>query len=182
MYTRLHKPEYIGNECILQEQRASGWQIVKSFALSLLDQWLLSSTKDDPKARSANNVTNSTNETRPMRYLFLLGVLPTTFGSLYALGYTPLQIMVIGAYIVTSYFALVEKKQDDSQDNDHVSKLLEQVLNKVIEEDKEKDDEKEVDENYQPQKAFKLSALLDDKSRTFIQKFDSVFSSLQKIY
>ena len=34
-----------------------------------------------------------------MRYLFLLGVLPTTFGSLYSLGYTPLQIMVIGAYI-----------------------------------------------------------------------------------
>ena len=39
-----------------------------------------------------------------MRYLFLLGVLPTTFGSLYSLGYTPLQIMVIGAYIGKSIF------------------------------------------------------------------------------
>ena len=44
-------------------------------------------------------VANSSSNSHPMRYLFLLGVLPTTFGSLYSLGYTPLQIMVIGAYI-----------------------------------------------------------------------------------
>ena len=32
------------------------------------------------------------------------------FGSLFALGYPPIQILLVGAYIVSSYFAIVEKQ------------------------------------------------------------------------
>jgi hypothetical protein len=32
------------------------------------------------------------------------------FGSLFAMGYPPIQILLIGAYIVSSYFAIVEKQ------------------------------------------------------------------------
>jgi len=80
-------------------------QTLKSLAFSLLDQWLFTTTTEEKNrnGRFNNNdtkeVANSSSNSHPMRYLFLLGVLPTTFGSLYSLGYTPLQIMVIGAYI-----------------------------------------------------------------------------------
>jgi len=32
------------------------------------------------------------------------------FGSLFALGYPPIQILLVGAYIVSSYFGIVEKQ------------------------------------------------------------------------
>lgn len=156
------------------QQSKGAWQIVKTFALSLLDQWLISTNKKS-ESRSTNITIKDDDNDEPssMRYLFLLGVLPTTFGSLYALGYSSLQIMVIGAYIVTSYFALVETAGTKPEDQE-ISKVLEQVLAKVIEDQEE---EKEVD--YQPHNEFKLSALLDDKSKSFIAKFDSVFSKLR---
>lgn len=43
-----------------------------------------------------------------LRYLFLLGVVPTVVGSLLAAGITPLQSLLIAAYSVTSYLYIVE--------------------------------------------------------------------------
>ena len=100
----------------------------------MLDQWLFSaqdaekiSKKSNQKTRSSDDINKKNNknlekltkvsQTHPMRYLFLLGVLPTTFGSLYSLGYTPIQIMVIGAYIVTSYFIFVEKHPETKKED-----------------------------------------------------------------
>ena len=68
---------------------------LKSLAFSILDQWLFSAkTKSDKVKNDAVVSKRSNNETsleeqevvHPMRYLFLLGLLPTTFGSLYSLG------------------------------------------------------------------------------------------------
>ena len=42
------------------------------------------------------------------RYLFLLGVVPATLMSLYLLGHTPVQVLLIGAYIVTVYLFSAE--------------------------------------------------------------------------
>ena len=66
---------------------------LKSLAFSLLDQWLFSAKKeglrglnDGGGVAEENRSNNETLEVHPMRYLFLLGLLPTTFGSLYSLG------------------------------------------------------------------------------------------------
>merc|ERR1712008_653045 len=112
------------------------FETLKSLAFSLLDQWLFTTTTEEKNrnGRFNNNdtkeVANSSGNSHPMRYLFLLGVLPTTFGSLYSLGYTPLQIMVIGAYIVTSYFIFVEKNPDKNKED--ISESLEKILSTVI--------------------------------------------------
>ncbi len=113
-----------------------------------------------------------------MRYLFLLGVLPTTFGSLYTLGYSPLQIMVIGAYIVTSYFVFVEKHPNVEKDKIYQS--IETVLASLSQHSLD-DLEEDVNENepldggqHLVNNDFQLSALLDEKSALFIKKFDSV--------
>ena len=82
-------------------QKATGsggaFGALKSLAFSLLDQWLFSAKKEGLKAAATgpgpgtgvaeeNRSNNETLEVHPMRYLFLLGLLPTTFGSLYSLG------------------------------------------------------------------------------------------------
>ncbi len=36
-------------------------------------------------------------------YAFLLGVIPATLSTLYVLGHSPLQLLLVGAYIVTVY-------------------------------------------------------------------------------
>ena len=65
---------------------------LKSLAFSILDQWLFSAKKSDVKSgaevskRSNNETSLEEQVVHPMRYLFLLGLLPTTFGSLYSLG------------------------------------------------------------------------------------------------
>ena len=47
-------------------------------------------------------------EDKNLRYLFLLGVVPTVVGSFLAIGAQPLQAMLVGAYIVTTYLFFVE--------------------------------------------------------------------------
>ena len=42
------------------------------------------------------------------RYLFLLGIVPAIAGSLLGFGLAPLQILLILAYVVTSYLFLIE--------------------------------------------------------------------------
>ena len=44
-----------------------------------------------------------------IRYFFII-ICKQIFGSLFALGYPPIQILLVGAYIVSSYFAIVEKQ------------------------------------------------------------------------
>ena len=125
-----------------------------------------------------------------MRYLFLLGILPTTFGSLYSLGYTPLQIMVIGAYIVTSYFIFVEKNPDKNKEDIYES--LEEIIKTVIHQLPPEIDEIDTDlgekivtSNYQDKNEttfdFELSGLLDEKSKNFIKKYDTVMTQIFNI-
>ena len=47
-------------------------------------------------------------ESHAGRYLFLLGIVPAIAGSLLGFGLTPLQILLILAYVVTSYLFLIE--------------------------------------------------------------------------
>ena len=200
---------------IKKKKESSAFQTLQSLAFSLLDQWLFSAqdaekvaiqSKSNQKPRSSDidknkNVENKltkVSETHPMRYLFLLGVLPTTFGSLYSLGYSPIQIMVIGAYIVTSYFIFVEKHPETKKED--IYGAIEETIAKVIEnEDLDLinvvamdnnnnnllQNLKKDDKNYRftnsknnVVKDFELSDLLDSKSAAFIQKFDFAMSKL----
>ena len=83
---------------ILQKitKKRGAFQTLQGLAFSLLDQWFSSETKkanQRPRSNKVeeNNSITEVSQTHPMRYLFLLGVLPTTFGSLYSLGYTPIR-------------------------------------------------------------------------------------------
>lgn len=131
----------------------------------------------------AQNSTELSQNDHPMRYLFLLGVLPTTFGSLYSLGYTPVQIMVIGAYIVTSYFIFVEKNPKSTKED--IFAAIEQTLGQVISSQNELENLesqflRKEDGNSETTKVngFKLSGLIDAKSAAFIEKFDSVIAQI----
>ena len=95
--------------------------------------------------------------------------------------------MVIGAYIVTSYFIFVEKYPDKSQEE--IYEAIEGVINKIIEEGhQQKSSEtrhpKLEDKNsYFPQDTqnnmdFKLDRLVDSKSSRFISQFDQQISNI----
>ncbi len=134
----------------------------------------------------------------PLRYLFLLGVLPATFGSLFALGYSTIQILVIGAYIVTSYFFFVEGSDNNGETGEDldVYARIENVLQKVLAEpevgngdghqyfpsaDKESNNITNGIHNQQGLDGlqyFKLLNLLDDKSAAFIKKFDAAMRTM----
>ena len=204
---------YYFSSCILQKiikkkKETSAFQTLQSLAFSLLDQWLFSAqdeaSKSNQKPRSSSDINKKNvdekltkvSQTHPMRYLFLLGVLPTTFGSLYSLGYTPIQIMVIGAYIVTSYFIFVEKHPETKKED--IYGAIEETIAKVIENDdlnlinavamdnnnynnllqKDKNYRYTTNNSENVVKDFELSDLLDSKSAAFIQKFDFAMSKL----
>merc|ERR1712109_87072 len=164
-------------------------QTLKSLAFSLLDQWLFSTTEEKNRNGRFNNndtkeIANSGNS-HPMRYLFLLGVLPTTFGSLYSLGYTPLQIMVIGAYIVTSYFIFVEENPDKNKEDiyDNIEEILSTVIQQLPVSDEENvtsPDEKftSILDKNETKLDFELSGFLDEKSQNFIKKYDDVMTKV----
>lgn len=66
----------------------------------------------DLKSSPSTIATNSSQhrpEDSKIRYLFLLGVVPAVVGSFLALGAQPLQAMLVGAYVVTTYLFFVEK-------------------------------------------------------------------------
>ena len=70
-------------------------------------------TPDDLKTAASINSQTSTlpsllQEDKNLRYLFLLGVVPAVVGSFLAIGAQPLQAMLVGAYIVTTYLFFVE--------------------------------------------------------------------------
>ena len=173
-------------------------RMLQSLAMSILDQWssprkqespwvpLTSSSqteKTQPEAvdKASEDAQSSVN---PMRYLFLLGVLPATFGSLFALGYSTIQILVIGAYIVTSYFFIVENNDPSVSDQD-VYARIESVLQKVLAEPEDDDEHVQDDTLDLPNQQgldglqyFKLLDLLDDKSAAFIKRFDSAMRQM----
>ncbi len=66
--------------------------------------------ENDLKTVSGDRTETKPETAEPLRYVFLLGILPLVFGSLFAMGYAPIQILLVGAYIVSSYFAVVEKR------------------------------------------------------------------------
>ena len=83
------------------------------------------------------------------------------------------EIMVIGAYIVTSYFIFVEKHPNTKKED--IYEAIEDTLSKVIEaEDFELEDPNLRKTNFE----FKLADLLDSKSAAFIQKFDIAMTKL----
>ncbi len=80
------------------------------------------------------------------RYAFLLGVIPATLATLLLLGHTPLQLLLIGAYIVTVYVlnfdggaesTIDSKKEGDSQANLWLSLLLESLTKSDSEDGKD---------------------------------------------
>ena len=95
--------------------------------------------------------------------------------------------MVIGAYIVTSYFIFVEKNPDKNKEDIYES--LEEIIKTVIHQlppeidEIDKDlGEKIVTSNYQDKNEttfdFELSGLLDEKSQNFIKKYDTVMTQI----
>ena len=84
--------------------------------------------------------------------------------------------MVIGAYIVTSYFIFVEKHPNTKKED--IYEAIENTIAKVIESE-------DFDINQDPNlrkinvdDRFNLSELMDPKSSAFIQKFDFAMSKL----
>jgi hypothetical protein len=117
-------------------------------------------------------------------------VLPAAFGSLYTLGYNPIQILVIGAYIVTTYFMFVERNPE--QNRQDVYGVIERVLGQVLEENDHEHNSSAGgallndilnNEDFEMETKFggnnlKLLSLLDNRSAAFIQKFDSAMTEL----
>ena len=70
--------------------------------------------KGDDMKTSATAVSsfsaNQSSGNSSIRYLFLLGVVPSIVGAFLAIGAEPLQALLVGAYVVTSYLFLVEKQ------------------------------------------------------------------------
>ena len=92
--------------------------------------------------------------------------------------------MVIGAYIVTSYFIFAEKYPNKSQED--IYEAIEEVISTVISEQKLNENDSENNEGKNPSfhrnVDFKLKKLIDKKSARFIDKFDEkVFEIFQKV-
>ena len=98
--------------------------------------------------------------------------------------------MVIGAYIVTSYFIFVEKNPDKNKEDIYES--LEEILNTVIHQLPPASDEidqnsgaEKMTSNYQDKNEttfdFELSGLLDEKTQNFIKKYDTVMTKVFNI-
>lgn len=71
------------------------------------------SNKTNDLKTSASNIVptelESTDADNNFRYVFLLGVVPAIVGSFLAVGAQPIQAMLVGAYVVTTYLFFVEK-------------------------------------------------------------------------
>ena len=71
------------------------------------------SNKTTDLKTSASNILPTeltpTNSDDNFRYVFLLGVVPAIVGSFLAIGAQPIQAMLVGAYVVTTYLFFVEK-------------------------------------------------------------------------
>ena len=88
-----------------------------------------------PTELASNNSDNS------FRYVFLLGVVPAIVGSFLAIGAQPLQAMLVGAYVVTTYLFFVEKtwnrqkmqRSDYTQQIDDIESTFSSAINKFLE-------------------------------------------------
>ena len=92
--------------------------------------------------------------------------------------------MVIGAYIVTSYFIFAEKYPNKSQKD--IYEAIEEVISTVISEQKLTEGAEDIKEDKSPSfhrnVDFKLKKLIDKKSARFIDKFDQkVFKIFQNV-
>ena len=91
--------------------------------------------------------------------------------------------MVIGAYIVTSYFIFAEKYPNKSQED--IYEAIEEVITTVINEQNLNESEN-IDSTKNPSfhrnVDFRLKKLIDNKSARFIDKFDqTIFEKFQKV-
>ena len=86
--------------------------------------------------------------------------------------------MVIGAYIVTSYFIFVEKHPD--RDKQDIYQSIETVIADVIQ-DQEDLENYRLDDS-ETEMEFEFAGLLDRKSLQFIRKYDSVMSQVFDTY
>ena len=85
--------------------------------------------------------------------------------------------MVIGAYIVTSYFIFVEKHPNTKKED--IYEAIENTIAKVIEsEDFDINQDPNLRKINVDDDRFNLSELMDPKSAAFIQKFDFAMSKL----
>ena len=95
--------------------------------------------------------------------------------------------MVIGAYIVTSYFIFVEKNPE--RDKEQIFGAMEEVLSaliKEVEQNKEESSDSSMKTNHHQELGtnvdFRLAGMLDEKSATFIQKFDTAMDDVRLSY
>ena len=97
--------------------------------------------------------------------------------------------MVIGAYIVTSYFIFVEKNPE--RDKEQIFGVMEEVLSALIKEVEQGEQNKESSDssmktNHHQELGtnvdFRLAGMLDGKSATFIQKFDTAMDDVRLSY
>jgi hypothetical protein len=102
----------------------------------------------DLKSSASDIVTNSSiqkPEENKLRYVFLLGVVPAVVGSFLAIGAQPLQAMLVGAYVVTTYLFFVEKNWsiqrsqrkilsdgDFSNDIDDIDLIFSKAINRFL--------------------------------------------------
>ncbi len=66
------------------------------------------SGKKHQEEQEKSSDSGQTTDVGGQRYAFLLGVVPASLATLYVLGHSPLQILLIGAYLVTVYLANFE--------------------------------------------------------------------------
>ena len=131
------------------------------------------------------------------RYLFLLGIVPAIAGSLIAAGIAPLQVLLIAAYVVTSYLFLVENRFGRRLDRSGVNPEhleLETSIRSLFNKSLDLLEKTNVTEatagvetkgNFTMNDFYKdnqvilpLLNLLDDKSRVYIQNFDALVMNI----
>ena len=84
--------------------------------------------------------------------------------------------MVIGAYIVTSYFIFVEKNPD--KDKQEIYQTIEKVLKEIQISDLEDLGNLQESQPNLNSTQFKLTDLIDEKSLSFIKKFDVLMDNI----
>ena len=150
---------------------------------------VVSSTLDSSTGLTAQ-VENHTG-----RYIFLLGIVPAIAGSLLALGLEPLQILLIAAYIVTSYLFLIEnqlgaekKKKKRKETSD--ARLVEELIQTAFEKSMALLDNLDLggldsssdfalnDFLTSNKRLLPLLNLLDEKSVAYIREFDKIVQEI----
>ena len=154
----------------------------------------LNSPEDlNPSASNALTTSSTqTTEDSSLRYIFLLGFVPTIVGSFLALGAQPLQAMLVGAYVVTTYLFFVEKSwasqrserktlrvNDPSNERQKIELIFSKAINKFLNVSKslpfEEDSFTNSEEAEQNVKKVEVSDLMINEYFDYSEQFKPLF-------